>query len=243
MTPGWWVLPLAGAVGFVCASFAQAYVALIERGAPLDAATCRRALWRALSRDGMRVLSGRRAALCVALMVLAALPLFHQFSLYRIAVLSACAILLVLSLIDARTRYLPDALTLPLLWAGLGVAWLGWGVTLHDAVAAAGLGYGLLRSTDAVFRRWRGRPGIGGGDMKLLAAIGAWTGWAPLPAVLLMACGSGVLYVLLHRGHRRRHAAFAFGPFLSLAAGFWLMQVPVVQSVFCLGIAACTRSV
>jgi len=227
----------------VCASFAQAYVALIEQGASLDAATCRRAVGRALSRDGMRALSARPAALCVAVMALTALPLSREFTAHGVAAAGACATLLVLSLIDARTRYLPDALTLPLLWAGLGVAWLGWGVTLHDAVAAAALGYGLLCSTDAVFRCWRGRPGIGGGDMKLLAAIGAWTGWAPLPSILLIACASGVLFMLFQRGSALRHAAFAFGPFLSLAAGLWLAQVPVVQSLFCLGIAACTRSV
>src|SRR5690606_3791885 len=187
MTPSWWILPLAAAAGLFCSSFAQAYAGLIGLGTPQDAVTSRRALSQALSHDGMRALRSGPAALCVSVLALTALPLSHRLTPQGVAAAGACSTLLVLSLIDARTRYLPDALTLPFLWAGLGVAWFGWGVTLNDAVAAAAMGYGLLRITDAVFRRCRGRPGIGGGDMKLLAAIGAWTGWAPLPAVLLFA--------------------------------------------------------
>src|SRR5690606_13366793 len=91
MTPAWWILPLAAAAGLVCASFAQAYVGLIEQGAPLDAVTCRRALGQALSHDGMRALRSGPAALCVSVLALTALPLSHRLTPQGVAAAGACS--------------------------------------------------------------------------------------------------------------------------------------------------------
>src|SRR5690606_32770961 len=98
----------------------------------------------------------------------------------------AAFMLMLLAHIDIRTRLLPDALTLPLLWLGLGAAWLGWGrVPLYDAVAGVMAGYGVLWLLLQGFRLLRGIEGMGYGDLKLVAALGAWLGWQALPGVLL----------------------------------------------------------
>ena len=145
---------------------------------------------------------------------------------------AACVILLNLALIDARTGFLPDALTLPCLYGGLLAALLGYGVPLHDAVAGALLGYGFLWIFNAAYRRCRGRNGMGGGDMKLLAALGAWLGWAPLPAVLAAACIGGVFFSLLRPGPGKWSRPLAFGPFLVAAGSVGLVAPPVVQFPF-----------
>lgn len=127
--------------------------------------------------------------------------------------------LLVLAWIDWRDFLLPDALTLPLLLAGLGVAW-------HDGAApaaalGAALGYLGLWLVGLLYRTLRGRDGLGQGDAKLLAAGGAWLGAAALPWVVFWAALFGLALALLAR---RRQLALAlalpFGP--PLAAAIWL---------------------
>ena len=128
--------------------------------------------------------------------------------------------LLALARIDLQTTLLPDALTLPLLWAGLGLASLGWtGLPLQEALWGAMLGYGLFWGLDWVYLRVRGRHGMGGGDAKLLAALLAWLGWPAVVAVLLIASLSALLMVLLQglRGRLQTEAQIPFGPYLALA--------------------------
>src|SRR5690606_8605947 len=130
----------------------------------------------------------------------------------------AACMLMLLAHIDARTRLLPDALTLPMLWLGLADAWLGWGtVSLHDAVAGAMAGYGFLWLLLLVFRLLRGVEGMGHGDLKLLAALGAWLGWQSLPWVLLAACLVGIVFAMLKGKTLRPSGAYPFGPFLAAA--------------------------
>ena len=107
--------------------------------------------------------------------------------------------LLALALIDLQTWLLPDALTLPLLVAGLAAAALHQppGTPLIDALAGAAAGYGLLAGLGYVYRRLRGRDGLGLGDAKLLAAAGAWLGLASLPWVVLAAALLGLLLALV----------------------------------------------
>ncbi len=130
--------------------------------------------------------------------------------------------LLALAVIDLREHLLPDVLTLPALWAGLLLAAAGFGPTPVDAIIGAAAGYGVLWLVAHGYRLLRGRFGMGGGDLKLLAVIGAWAGWQVLPLVLLLAAVPAALVglALLARGHHR-HTAIPFGPYLAL--GGWLV--------------------
>lgn len=127
--------------------------------------------------------------------------------------------LMALSLIDAEHLLLPDDLTLPLLWLGLLANSLAWLVPLHAALYGAVAGYLLLWVVSRVFRRLTGKDGIGEGDLKLLAALGAWLGWQALPLIIVLASllGSltGIVLIFFHQ--RDRHAAIPFGPFLAVA--------------------------
>jgi leader peptidase (prepilin peptidase)/N-methyltransferase len=129
-----------------------------------------------------------------------------------------CATVQVLARIDAQTRLLPDALTLPLLWAGLLFHWLGGWVSLEDAVAGAAVGYGVLWLIWAVHRGCSGHDGIGFGDLKLAAANGAWLGAEALPWALLAASLAACVVALVarFRGRLKRFEAVAFGPYLSM---------------------------
>jgi leader peptidase (prepilin peptidase)/N-methyltransferase len=128
-----------------------------------------------------------------------------------------CATLQVLARIDAQTRLLPDALTYPLLWAGLLFHWSGGWVTLEDAVAGAAAGYGVLWLIWAAYRGCSGRDGIGFGDLKLAAANGAWLGVEALPWALLAASLMACIAACIARmtGRLKRFEAVAFGPYLS----------------------------
>ena len=130
---------------------------------------------------------------------------------------AAIALLVSMSLIDLDTKYLPDDLTYPLLWGGLLVAALGWTVPLQDAVWGAVAGYVPLWLIATGFAVLMKRQGMGGGDLKLLAALGAWLGWpAVLPIVLIASIGGlcvNVPRMLL--GKHQRHQQYPFGPFLA----------------------------
>ncbi len=127
--------------------------------------------------------------------------------------------LMALALIDAEHLLLPDDLTLPLLWLGLLANSLAWLVPLHAALYGAVAGYLLLWVVSRVFRRLTGKDGIGEGDLKLLAALGAWLGWQALPLIIVLASLLGSLtgLVLIFFHQRDRHAAIPFGPFLAVA--------------------------
>ncbi len=120
--------------------------------------------------------------------------------------------------IDYDTQLLPDRLTLPLLWLGLLVNVGGTFVDLRSAVLGAAAGYLLLWSVYWGFRLLAGKEGMGYGDFKFLAAIGAWTGWQALPLALLVSAGAGAvvgiaMMVLTRRG---REVRMPFGPWLAV---------------------------
>jgi leader peptidase (prepilin peptidase)/N-methyltransferase len=132
--------------------------------------------------------------------------------------------LLALAWIDAETMLLPDALTLPLLIAGLAEAWLADPDNLLDRAVAALLGWGSLAALGFAWRRLRGIDALGEGDAKLLAAAGAWLGWMALPWVLVIAACGGIIAALAQGGWRVRATyKLAFGPWLALAT--WLMRL------------------
>jgi leader peptidase (prepilin peptidase) / N-methyltransferase len=134
--------------------------------------------------------------------------------------------LLALAWIDVEHGILPDVLTLPLLLAGLALAWLADPASALDCAIGAALGYLLFRAVALIYHRLRGREGLGEGDAKLLAAGGAWLGWQQLGSVVLVAALLGLAAALLARLAGRpldRASAIAFGPFLALAV--WLIRL------------------
>lgn len=139
------------------------------------------------------------------------------------------ATLLALALIDWDTTFLPDSLTLPLLWGGLLAASMGLtALPLHDAVWGAVGGYLVLWSIYWAFRLLTGREGMGHGDFKLLAALGAWLGWQALLPVLVLSSvmGAVVGLVLKFRQSLREGGYVPFGPFLAGAAFVVLFSGP-----------------
>lgn len=143
-----------------------------------------------------------------------------------IAAMGLCAALVALAFIDAQTSLLPDDITLPLLWAGLLLNISGMFAPLTEAVLGAALGYGLLWLVFQGFRLATGKEGMGFGDFKLLAALGAWLGWRALPEILLFSSLAGVLVggVLLVTGRAQRSDPLPFGPYLA-AAGLLCLLV------------------
>jgi leader peptidase (prepilin peptidase) / N-methyltransferase len=134
-----------------------------------------------------------------------------------IAIAGFLWVLLALSVIDIDTQLLPDSLTLPLLWAGLIVNSFGLLVPIQDALWGAVAGYLVLWLVYWAFKLLTGKDGMGYGDFKLLAALGAWLGWQMLPVIILLSSvvGAviGILMIVL-RG-RDRTIPIPFGPYLA----------------------------
>jgi leader peptidase (prepilin peptidase)/N-methyltransferase len=150
---------------------------------------------------------------------------------------AACALvvtwaLVALTGIDVDHQLLPDDITLPLMWAGLAAAvvvgateGVSVPVSPRDAILGAAFGYLSLWSVFHLFRLATGKEGMGYGDFKLYAALGAWLGWAKLPVVILLSAGTGAvlgILMIVFRG-RDRAAPMPFGPYL--AAAGWLTMM------------------
>ena len=128
------------------------------------------------------------------------------------------AVLVAAAMIDWDTTLLPDDLTLPLLWAGLVSAALGWlPVSLPDAVWGAVAGYLSLWSVYWLFKLTTGKEGMGYGDFKLLAALGAWLGWSMILPVVLASSVIGAIIGIVMKvtGQLREGVYIPFGPFLA----------------------------
>lgn len=134
--------------------------------------------------------------------------------------------LIVLTLIDYDHQLLPDDITLPLLWAGLLVNTLdlGFGVTVGDAVIGAMAGYAVLWCFYWTFRLLTGKEGMGYGDFKLLAALGAWMGWQSLLPIIILSSLVGAVFGILSVAvlKRDKSSPIPFGPFLA-GAGFIML--------------------
>ena len=126
--------------------------------------------------------------------------------------------LLALTFIDLDTQLLPDDITLPLLWAGLIANTFGTFADLRSAVLGAAGGYLLLWTVYWGFRLIAKKEGMGYGDFKLLAALGAWLGWQILPFVVVVSAGAGAIIggLLLWRSRRGIETRIPFGPYLAL---------------------------
>jgi leader peptidase (prepilin peptidase)/N-methyltransferase len=128
----------------------------------------------------------------------------------------AVAALIALALIDWDTTWLPDALTQPLLWAGLIAAAFGWTIPLPDALWGAVAGYLSLWTVYWLFKQVTRKEGMGYGDFKLLAVLGAWLGWKMIVPIVLMASVIGAIVgiAMKIRGALREGGYVPFGPFL-----------------------------
>ena len=127
------------------------------------------------------------------------------------------AALVAASAIDWDTTILPDSITLPLLWVGLVIAGLGWNLPLHEALWGAVAGYLSLWSVYWLFKLATGKEGMGYGDFKLLAALGAWLGW---PMILPIVLGSSIIGAIIGIGMKlssqlREGVYVPYGPFLA----------------------------
>lgn len=142
--------------------------------------------------------------------------------------------LITLTLIDVDTQLLPDSITLPLLWLGLLFNLHGSFVDLGSAVIGAMAGYLSLWSVYWLFKLVTGKEGMGYGDFKLLAALGAWLGWQMLPAIILLSSLVGALVglALIVAARRGRHVPIPFGPYLAAAGLIALLWGPQLTRAY-----------
>ncbi|UCV12265.1 prepilin peptidase [Dechloromonas denitrificans] len=147
-------------------------------------------------------------------------------SLQALGALFLIWMLIGLAAIDFDTQLLPDSMTLPLLWCGLALNITGTFTDLPSAVIGAMAGYLALWSVFWLFKLATGKEGMGYGDFKLLAALGAWLGWQMLPTIILLSSvvGAGVGITLIIAARHGRNVPIPFGPYLAAAGGialFW----------------------
>ncbi len=159
--------------------------------------------------------------------ILSAYAAWHfGFGLAGLAAMVFIWALIALTFIDFDTQLLPDDITLPLLWLGLLLNLNDTFTSLPSAVLGATLGYLVLWSVYWLFKLATGKEGMGFGDFKLLAGIGAWMGWQMLPLVILLSSlvGAVVGIALIAFAKHGRHIPIPFGPYLAgggLIALFW----------------------
>ncbi len=163
---------------------------------------------------------------------LAFLTIYWHFgwSLAAAGALIFTTLIIAMIFIDAQTQLLPDILTLPLLWVGLLLNTQNLFTTLPDAVWGAAIGYLSLWLIFQTFKLLTGKEGMGFGDFKLLAALGAWFGVAALPVIVLLSSVVGLLFALAMRVGKGQ--PMPFGPYLALSGWLVLMfQQPIMQLV------------
>ncbi|AUI86919.1 prepilin peptidase [Vibrio azureus] len=148
------------------------------------------------------------------------------FSIYTISLVLFTFVLIAATFIDLDTMLLPDQLTLPLMWSGIILALSGISpVSLQDAIIGAMAGYLCLWSVYWLFKLVTGKEGMGYGDFKLLAALGAWLGWQSLPMIILLSSIVGILFGLIQLRLQNKgiNKAFPFGPYLAIAG--WISLI------------------
>jgi leader peptidase (prepilin peptidase)/N-methyltransferase len=154
------------------------------------------------------------------------------FGLEAGAALAFTWFLVALTMIDFDTQFLPDSLTYPLLWLGLLLSlwhpvWAEGAspVGPRESIIGAAAGYLSLWSVYWAFKLLTGKEGMGYGDFKLFAALGAWMGWQMLLPIIVFASGVGAVFgiVIMIRQRKGRDTQIAFGPFLAIAG--WIALV------------------
>ncbi|QIA64224.1 prepilin peptidase [Vibrio astriarenae] len=157
------------------------------------------------------------------------------FSGYGVALLFFTFVLIAATFIDLDTMLLPDQLTLPLMWGGIALALFEISpVTLQDSVIGAMAGYLSLWSIYWGFKLLTGKEGMGYGDFKLLAALGAWLGWQALPMIILLSSVVGLIFGIIQLRLQKQgiEKAFPFGPYLAIAGWVAMLWGEQILSVY-----------
>ena len=143
-------------------------------------------------------------------------------------------ILIALIFIDLDKMLLPDQLTLPLLWLGLLLSTNSIFVSTTDAIIGAAAGYLSLWSVYWLFKLVTGKEGMGYGDFKLLAALGAYTGWQGLPVIILLSSfvGAVVGIAIMVAQNKGKSLAIPFGPYLAVAGWLTLLYKDTIISTY-----------
>lgn len=196
-----------------CAHLIRAHENIPVVSYVLQRGRCRACGWRIPTRyPAVELLTGALSVIVVA---------HFGVTLTAAAALGLSYALVALAFIDLDTQYLPDCITLPLMWAGLAVNLAGAGTfaPLPDAVIGAMAGYLSLWSIYWLFKLITHKEGMGYGDFKLMAALGAWMGWSMLPATVLLSSLVGAVVgvtLIALRGHDRQ-VPIPFGPYIAAA--------------------------
>ena len=171
--------------------------------------------------------------LLTGIATLTAVALFG-FTWLGLAICLFTWMLIALTFIDFDTTLLPDQITYPLLWLGLVTNYFNGIVPLQEAVIGALAGYLFLWSTYWGFKLVTGKEGMGHGDFKLFAGLGAWLGWTALPGTILIAASVGLVYALTRIFLKSLTSAepIAFGPFLAIAGWVTLIYRDSVLALF-----------
>ena len=171
-------------------------------------------------------ISIRYPAVEITTAILSVITALHfGYSLQTLAALAFTWTMIPLFLIDFDTQLLPDSITLPLLWAGLLASLFNIFVDSQTSIIGAAAGYLSLWTIYQLFKLATGKEGMGFGDFKLLAAIGAWLGWQVLPVVILFSSVVGAVIgiaLILFKG-REHGQPMPFGPFLAAAGWITLL--------------------
>jgi leader peptidase (prepilin peptidase)/N-methyltransferase len=158
--------------------------------------------------------------------VLSAVIAWHfGFGLQAGAALLLTWALLALSMIDVDHQLLPDSITLPLLWLGLALSLFPVFTDMHSSLIGAIAGYLSLWTVYQLFKLLTGKEGMGFGDFKLLAALGAWMGWQALPVIVILSSAVGALLggAMIAIQGRDRAQPIPFGPYLAIAGWIALL--------------------
>ena len=145
-----------------------------------------------------------------------------------------CWALIALTMIDFDHQLLPDSITLPLLWLGLIANSFGLLTDIHSALWGAVAGYLVLWSVYWLFKLVTGKEGMGYGDFKLLAALGAWMGWQMLPLIIILSSfvGAALGIGLIAVKGRDQQQPMPFGPFLAIAGGIAMLWGPQIVNSY-----------
>jgi leader peptidase (prepilin peptidase)/N-methyltransferase len=142
--------------------------------------------------------------------------------------------LITLSMIDLDAGLLPDIITLPLLWLGLLFNLNNGFIDLNSAVIGAALGYMILWSVYWIFKLVTKKEGMGYGDFKMFAAIGAWFGWQALPASIFLSALAGTLtgFTMMAFDQQHRHSRIPFGPFIAGSGILLVFLGPQILGIY-----------
>jgi leader peptidase (prepilin peptidase) / N-methyltransferase len=155
-------------------------------------------------------------------------------TIQTVAALFFTWVLITLTLIDLKTQLLPDSITLPLLWLGILLSFFDVFTDLTSSVIGVMAGYMLLWSVYQLFKLLTGKEGMGFGDFKLLAALGAWAGYSYLPQIILVSSVVGSVFGIgmLIIGKTRQQQPIPFGPYLAVAGWIALLWGETINTTY-----------